>query len=111
MDRMEKTPDDIARIMAERLDDPSKRAQSKPEDDDVAAEFKYGYGLLGCVPIAYRFDFGFFVPLLFLWGVMQIVSVWKIELRLWRGYLPTTVGWVVIGLGLALGFAGVATRL
>jgi len=40
---------------------------------------------------------------------MQIVSVWKIKLRLWRGYLPTTVGWWVADLGSALGFAIVVT--
>ena len=110
MERMEKTPDDIAQVMAERLDDPSKRAQSKPEDDEeLALEFRYGYGLLCAIPFAYEYGFDFLVPLLLLWGVMQIVSVWKIELRLWRGYLPTTVGWWVAGLGSALGFAIVVT--
>ncbi len=106
MDRIEKTPDEIAKVMAERLDDPSKRAQSKPEDDEaVVLEFKYGYGLLCAIPFVYGYGFDFLVPLLLLWGVMQIVSVWKIELRLWRGYLPTTVGWWVVGLGLVGGFA------
>ncbi len=109
MDRIDKTPDDIAQVMTERLDDPSKRAQSKPEDDEVALEFRYGYGLLCAMPFAYRFGFEFVCPFLFLWGVTQIFSVWKIELRLWRGSMPTTVGWVVAGLGLAWGFAVVVT--
>ncbi|MFZ2753720.1 MAG: hypothetical protein WAZ48_09780 [Lysobacteraceae bacterium] len=109
MDRMEKSPDDIVQIMAERLEDLSQRAQKKPEDDEVAREIRYGYVLLCAIPFAYEYGFDFLIPMLLLWGVMQIVSVWKIELRLWRGYLPTTVGWVVAGLGLAWGFATVVT--
>lgn len=109
MDRMEKSPDDIAQVMTERLDDPSKRAQSKPEDDEVAREIRYGYGLLCAIPFAVAYRFDFLIPILLLWGVMQIVSTWKVELRLWHGDFPTTVGWVVAGLGLAWSFAILVT--
>ncbi|NOT86998.1 MAG: hypothetical protein HOP03_02325 [Lysobacter sp.] len=109
IDRVGKTPDDIAEVMGERLDDPSKRAQSKPEDDEVAREFRYGYGLLCVIPFAYEYGFDFLIPPLLLWGVMQVVSAWKVELRLWHGHLPTTVGWVVAGLGSAWGFAILVT--
>lgn len=109
MDRMEKPRTISRRSWRSAWTDPSKRAQSKPEDDEVPREIRYGYGLLCAIPFAYEYGFDFLVPLLLLWGVMQIVSVWKIKLRLWRGYLPTTVGWWVADLGSALGFAIVVT--
>ena len=67
MDRLEKGPDEIADAMAKRLDNPSMRAQSRPEDDP-ALEIKYGYRLLPAGALAYEYGFGFFTPLLVLSG-------------------------------------------
>lgn len=102
MDRFEKGPDEIADAMAKRLDNPSLRAQSRPEDDP-ALEIKYGYLLLPAGALAYEYGFGFFTPLLVLWGVTQMLSTWYVQLRLWSSNRPTRVGWGVIAVGLLSG--------
>lgn len=45
MDRLDKSPDDNADAMAERLDNPSMRAESRPEEDPTD-DIGYGYLLL-----------------------------------------------------------------
>lgn len=101
MDRLDKSPDDIANAMAERLDNPSMRAESRPEDNP-ARDIKYGYLLLPAGALAYEYGFAFFTPLLVLWGVTQMLSTWYVQLRLWSSR-PTKVGWAVIAVGLLSG--------
>ena len=102
MGRLEKSPDDIVNAMAERLDNPSMRAESGPEDNP-ALELKYGYLLLPAGALAYGYGFGFFTPLLMLWGITQMLSTWYVQLRLLSSNMPTRVGWGVIASGLLLG--------
>lgn len=102
MDRPKKSPDDIADAMAERLDNPSLRAESRPEDDP-AQDLRHGYLLLPAGLLAYEYGFGFFTPLLVLWGITQMLSTWYVQLRLWSSNGPTRVGWGVIVSGLLLG--------
>lgn len=109
MNRLDKSPDDIADAMAERLDNPSMRAESRPEDDP-ADDIRYGYLLLPAAALAYEYGFGFFTPLLVLWGVTQMLSSWYVQLQLWSSVRPTRVGWGVIAVGLLLGLVLVAIR-
>lgn len=108
MGRLDKSPDDIADAMAERLDNPSMRAESRPEYDPMP-EIRYGYLLLPAGVLAYAYGFGFFTPLLVLWGVTQMLSSWYGELQLWSSGRPTRVGWGVIASGLLLGLVLVAS--
>lgn len=108
MDRLDKSPDEIADAMAARLDNPSMRAESRPEDDP-ADDIRYGYLLLPAAALAYEYGFGFFSPLLVLWGVTQMLSTWYVQLQLSYSGRPTRVGWGVIASGLLLGLVLVAT--
>lgn len=108
MDDMDKSPDEMANAMSERLDNPLMRARSRPEENP-ARELKYGYLMLCAAgALAYGYDLPFFAPLLVLWGITQIVSVWHIRFRLWSGNGPTRIGWGVTALGLLLGLLLVA---
>jgi hypothetical protein len=101
---MEKTPDNLAQVMSERLDDPSKRAQNRPEDDTVREGLGYAKYLFFVVaPAAYQYGFRFFVPLLVLLGVVQVLSVWNPRLKLWSAGAPTKAGWMLLVVGLLLG--------
>ena len=107
MNRLDKSPDDIADAMAERLDNPSMRAESRPEVDPTD-DIRYGYLLLPAAALAYGYGFGFFTPLLVLWGVTQMLSSWYVQLQLLSSGRPTRVGWGVIAIGLLSGLALVA---
>ena len=107
MGRLSKSPDDIADAMVERLDNPSMRAESRPEDDP-AQEIRHGYLLLPVAALVYEYGFGFFTPLLVLWGVTQMLSTWYVQLQLLSSGRPTRVGWSVIAIGLLLGLVLVA---
>ena len=108
MDRMDKSPDEMANAMSERLDNPLMRAKSRPEENP-ARELKYGYLMLCAAgALAFGYDLPFFAPLLVLWGITQILSVWHIKFRLWSANGPTRIGWGVTAFGLLLGLLLVA---
>lgn len=109
MNIIEKTPDEMAQVMSERLDNPSLRAKSR-EEDHGSSEVYAGFVLFNLVPVAYDYGFGVFVPLLLLLGTFCIISAWHVEASIWTAhrslkYVPSRLGWILIHVGLAMGAA------
>ncbi len=104
MDRTQKTPDELARLMSERIDDPSKRWPSRP-DDHMQPEVGVAYLCFLLAQWVSDAGLQFLIPLLLLLTVASLLSIRYGRLRLWASHRPTPFAWTLTVIGLGVGLA------